>query len=82
MFSILQRKSLCSISKLVLSFYISRQENGKNRFYLKKNTISVLLVELKGFDGLGQFFAVFIFFKINLIFLVNNSLLVKKIMMF
>lgn len=32
MFSILQRKSLCLISKLVLSFYISRQENGKNRF--------------------------------------------------
>lgn len=60
MFSILQRKSLCLISKLVLSFYISRQENGKNRFYLK-NTISVLLVELKGFDGLGQFFAVFFF---------------------
>lgn len=60
MFSILQRKSLCLISKLVLSFYISRQENGKNRFYLK-NTISVLLVELKWFDGLGQFFAVFDF---------------------
>lgn len=60
MFSILQRKSLCSISKLVLSFYISRQENGKTRFKLK-NTISVLLVELKGFDGLGQFFAVFNF---------------------